>query len=97
MAAQDSRGSRVDGSAVGASSCSEASDVNMGIQGSDRMGTEARTTTVPDTVIAGGGPAGLTAAYELTKHGRACVVLEAETIGFLTADPVGQPVPIAHR
>jgi serine/threonine protein phosphatase 1 len=26
-----------------------------------------------------------------------CVVLEAETIGFLTADPVGQPVPIAHR
>jgi len=26
-----------------------------------------------------------------------CVVLEAETIGFLTADPVGTPVPIAHR
>ncbi len=26
-----------------------------------------------------------------------CVVLEAETIGFLTADPVGEPVPIAHR
>jgi serine/threonine protein phosphatase 1 len=26
-----------------------------------------------------------------------CVVLEAETIGFLTADPVGQPVSIAHR
>jgi diadenosine tetraphosphatase ApaH/serine/threonine PP2A family protein phosphatase len=26
-----------------------------------------------------------------------CVVLEGETIGFLTADPVGQPVSIAHR
>ena len=26
-----------------------------------------------------------------------CVVLQADTIGFLTADPVGQPVPIAHR
>jgi len=26
-----------------------------------------------------------------------CVVLEAETIGFLTAAPVGQPVSIAHR
>src|SRR5580693_9274346 len=25
-----------------------------------------------------------------------CVVLEGETIGFLTADPVGEPVPIAH-
>jgi protoporphyrinogen oxidase len=31
-----------------------------------------------DTVIAGGGPAGLTAAYELTKHGHSCVVLEAD-------------------
>lgn len=31
-----------------------------------------------ETVIAGGGPAGLTAAYELTKHGRSCVVLEAD-------------------
>jgi protoporphyrinogen oxidase len=30
------------------------------------------------TVIAGGGPAGLTAAYELTKHGRTCVVLESD-------------------
>jgi serine/threonine protein phosphatase 1 len=26
-----------------------------------------------------------------------CVVLEGETLGFLTADPVGQPVSIAHR
>jgi protoporphyrinogen oxidase len=31
-----------------------------------------------ETVIGGGGPAGLTAAYELTKHGRSCVVLEAD-------------------
>src|SRR6516162_8060805 len=30
------------------------------------------------TVIAGGGPAGLTAAYELTRHGRSSVVLEAD-------------------
>jgi protoporphyrinogen oxidase len=30
------------------------------------------------TVIAGAGPAGLTAAYELTKHGKSCVVLEAD-------------------
>ncbi len=31
-----------------------------------------------ETIIAGGGPAGLTAAYELTKHGQSCVVLEAD-------------------
>src|SRR4051812_43345755 len=30
------------------------------------------------TVIAGAGPAGLTAAYELTRHGHACVVLESD-------------------
>jgi protoporphyrinogen oxidase len=30
------------------------------------------------TVIAGAGPAGLTAAYELTKHGHPCVTLEAD-------------------
>jgi protoporphyrinogen oxidase len=30
------------------------------------------------TVIAGAGPAGLTAAYELTKHGHPCVVLESD-------------------
>lgn len=30
------------------------------------------------TVIAGGGPAGLTAAYELTKHGHASVTLESD-------------------
>jgi len=31
-----------------------------------------------ETVIAGGGPAGLTGAYELSKHGHSCVVLEAD-------------------
>jgi protoporphyrinogen oxidase len=31
-----------------------------------------------EMVIAGGGPAGLTGAYELTRHGRTCVVLEAD-------------------
>jgi protoporphyrinogen oxidase len=29
-----------------------------------------------ETVVAGGGPAGLTGAYELTRHGHTCVVLE---------------------
>ncbi|GAC1474647.1 MAG: NAD(P)/FAD-dependent oxidoreductase [Isosphaeraceae bacterium] len=31
-------------------------------------------------IIAGGGPAGLTAAYELSRHGRPCVVLEADPL-----------------
>ncbi len=31
-----------------------------------------------ETIIGGGGPAGLTAAYELSKHGHSCVVLEAD-------------------
>jgi protoporphyrinogen oxidase len=31
-----------------------------------------------EAIIAGGGPAGLTAAYELSKHGKACVVLESD-------------------
>ena len=31
-----------------------------------------------ETVIAGGGPAGLTAAYELTRHGHRCAVLESD-------------------
>jgi protoporphyrinogen oxidase len=39
-------------------------------------GTGAETAT--EAVIAGAGPAGLTAAYELSKHGRPCVVLEAD-------------------
>ena len=32
-----------------------------------------------DTVVAGGGPAGLTAAYEITKNHHSCVVLEADS------------------
>lgn len=43
----------------------------------DEPGSEAVVAAF-DTVIAGGGPAGLTAAYELTKHGHGCVVLEAD-------------------
>jgi protoporphyrinogen oxidase len=35
---------------------------------------------VPDTVIIGGGPAGLTAAYELSKHGESATVLEASPV-----------------
>ena len=31
-----------------------------------------------EAIIAGGGPAGLTAAYELTRHGRRCVVVRQE-------------------
>jgi hypothetical protein len=26
-----------------------------------------------------------------------CLVLEGDTLGFLTSDPVGEPVSIAHR
>ncbi|MEO6809162.1 MAG: NAD(P)-binding protein, partial [Isosphaeraceae bacterium] len=39
---------------------------------------EVSVVAAHETVIAGGGPAGLTAAYELTKHGGSCVVLEAD-------------------
>jgi protoporphyrinogen oxidase len=31
-------------------------------------------------VVVGAGPAGLTAAYELTRRGRGCVVLEADDV-----------------
>jgi protoporphyrinogen oxidase len=31
-----------------------------------------------EAVVAGGGPAGLTAAYELSRHGKSCVVLESD-------------------
>lgn len=38
-----------------------------------------------DTVVMGGGPAGLTAAYELTKHGKESVVLEqADKVGGIS-------------
>ena len=43
----------------------------------DAPGEEAVVASY-ETVIAGGGPAGLTAAYELTRHGHGCVVLEAD-------------------
>ena len=45
----------------------------------DSPGTEAVVAS-HSTVIAGGGPAGLTAAYELTRHGRSCVVLESDPV-----------------
>jgi protoporphyrinogen oxidase len=41
--------------------------------------TESRTAS-PDVVIIGAGPAGLTAAYVLTKRGVAATVLEADTM-----------------
>jgi protoporphyrinogen oxidase len=39
---------------------------------------EIAVVAAHDTIIAGAGPAGLTAAYELTRHGASCVVLESE-------------------
>src|SRR5438270_8904738 len=48
--------------------------MNQRHEGTGVSGVDAEA----ETVIAGGGPAGLTAAYELTKHGRPCVVLEAD-------------------
>jgi protoporphyrinogen oxidase len=44
----------------------------------DRPQGEPAVVEAFDAVIAGAGPAGLTAAYELTRHGRPCVVLEAD-------------------
>ncbi len=43
----------------------------------DDPGATAVVASYP-TVIAGGGPAGLTAAYELTRNAHNCVVLEAD-------------------
>ncbi|WP_197490774.1 NAD(P)/FAD-dependent oxidoreductase [Planctomyces sp. SH-PL62] len=43
----------------------------------EEPGTEA-VIEAHETVIAGGGPAGLTGAYELARNGRGCVVLEAD-------------------
>ncbi len=39
---------------------------------------EVAVVAAYSTVIAGGGPAGLTAAYELTRNGHPCVALEAD-------------------
>jgi protoporphyrinogen oxidase len=46
----------------------------------ERIETPATAAVVASyaTIIAGAGPAGLTAAYELSKHGHPCVVLEAD-------------------
>ncbi len=60
----------------------------LGVDRSTDRPVEPTSTTVEvdesvdtfATVIAGGGPAGLTAGYELTKHGHGCVVLEADPI-----------------
>lgn len=47
---------------------------------------QTKTVAAYSTVIAGGGPAGLTAAYELSRHGHACVVLESDphTVGGIS-------------
>ncbi len=42
--------------------------------------TEAKTEPGRDVVIIGAGPAGLTAAYMLTKRGVASTVLEADNV-----------------
>ncbi len=39
---------------------------------------EVAVVAAHDTIIGGAGPAGLTAAYEITRHGGSCVVLESE-------------------
>ncbi|QDV34574.1 NAD(P)/FAD-dependent oxidoreductase [Tautonia plasticadhaerens] len=44
----------------------------------DRPEGEPAVVESFDAVIAGAGPAGLTAAFELTRHGRPCVVVEAD-------------------
>ncbi|HEX5267321.1 MAG TPA: FAD-dependent oxidoreductase, partial [Acidimicrobiales bacterium] len=42
----------------------------------------------PDVVVIGAGPAGLTAAYQLGKHGRRSVVLEADdVVGGISRTP----------
>lgn len=50
--------------------------MNQSYDGSNQSGTVACPPA--DAVIAGAGPAGLTAAYELSRHGRRAEVLEAD-------------------
>src|SRR3954465_13517988 len=46
----------------------------------ERRSAAADGDGAPEIVIIGAGPAGLTAAYELTKRGVAATVLEADTV-----------------
>ncbi|GIW87539.1 MAG: hypothetical protein KatS3mg108_1863 [Isosphaeraceae bacterium] len=47
---------------------------------------QPRVVASHDILILGAGPAGLTAAYELTRHGRPCAILEADphTVGGIS-------------
>ena len=48
---------------------------------SDKSEASATTSSPPvDVVIIGAGPAGLTAAYMLTKRGHAATVLESDNV-----------------
>lgn len=45
-----------------------------------RMGSEQSPVAEPQIVVIGAGPAGLTAAYQLGKHGRRAVIVEADDV-----------------